>query len=311
MKYQAAVITVSDKGFRGERTDTSGPALCNMLEEAGWEVVFRTIVPDDMQMIKDTLTECADKKGIPLVLTTGGTGFSPRDVTPEATKAVIERETPGLPEAMRAESMKITPHGCLSRSAAGIRGRTLIINLPGSEKAARENLQAVLKPVRHGMDMLYSEGSAGCAGTSAGSGVQSAPSADAWLREAKADESASACGMYLFHNGVVRRTAKAEARMQQEAAPVCGMEFSYDAAKVEAAVENARKLPGIGYVRVWLNEGTLKVGDDIMQVLIGGDIRPNVVNALQTLVGELKENCVTEKELYVTGPEGQTAEKEQ
>ena len=99
-----------------------------------------------------------------LILTTGGTGFSPRDITPEATKAVIEREAPGIPELMRAESMKITSRGCLSRSTAGIRGRSLIINLPGSEKAVRENIEAVIDPVKHGLDMLYSEGSADCAG---------------------------------------------------------------------------------------------------------------------------------------------------
>ena len=96
------------------------------------------------------------------MLTTGGTGFSPRDITPEATLAVVERQTPGIPEAMRAESMRITPKGCLSRSVAGIRGRTLIINLPGSKKAAEENILAVIDPVQHGLAMLYSEGSADC-----------------------------------------------------------------------------------------------------------------------------------------------------
>ena len=151
--YTAAVITVSDKGFRGEREDTSGPSLCRLLEEHGYEA----------ERIRGELLKCADELAVSLILTTGGTGFSPRDITPEATKTVLERETPGIPELMRAESMKITPRGCLSRSTAGIRGRSLIINLPGSEKASRENLLAVIGPVEHGLKMLYSEGSSDCA----------------------------------------------------------------------------------------------------------------------------------------------------
>ncbi|MBQ6369419.1 MAG: MogA/MoaB family molybdenum cofactor biosynthesis protein [Parasporobacterium sp.] len=165
MNYTAAVITVSDKGSRGERVDTSGPMLEKLVSEHGYQVVHTAIIPDDLEKIKSELIVCCDEQQAALVLTTGGTGFSPRDVTPEATKAVIERETPGIPELMRAESMKITPRGCLSRSAAGIRGRSLIINLPGSEKAARENLLAVLDSLEHGLQMLYSEGSADC-GTS-------------------------------------------------------------------------------------------------------------------------------------------------
>lgn len=163
MTYSAAVITVSDKGARGEREDTSGPNLCALLKEQGMDVVFTTIVPDEFETIKQVLQTCCDDKQVALVLTTGGTGFSPRDITPEATLAVVERLTPGLPEAMRAESMRITSRGCLSRSVAGIRGRTLIINLPGSKKAAEENIHAILDPVMHGLDMLYSEGSADCA----------------------------------------------------------------------------------------------------------------------------------------------------
>ena len=159
MKYTAAVITVSDKGARGERVDTSGPAVRGMLEAAGFEVVYTTIIPDDEEQIRAELIRCADEKHVALVMTTGGTGFSQRDVTPEATLAVIERETRGIPEAMRWASLQITPRGCLSRSAAGIRGKTLIVNLPGSEKAAKENLAAVLDPICHGMDMLFSEGS--------------------------------------------------------------------------------------------------------------------------------------------------------
>lgn len=165
MKYSAAVITVSDKGFAGERVDTSGPAVQAIAEANGFEVKYYTIVPDSMDMIKAELIKCADELKISLVLTTGGTGFSPRDITPEATLAVVERETRGIPEAMRYESLKITPRGCLSRSAAGIRGRTLIVNLPGSEKAAKENLLAVIGALGHGMDMLASEGSANCAAT--------------------------------------------------------------------------------------------------------------------------------------------------
>ena len=163
MSYTAAVITISDKGYRGEREDTSGPNLVKILTDKGFAVTYTSIVPDEPDMIKEQLVKCADELKIALVLTTGGTGFSPRDITPEATLEVVERLTPGIPEAMRAESMKITPKGCLSRSAAGIRGRSLIINLPGSKKASAENILAVIDPVAHGLDMLYSEGSADCA----------------------------------------------------------------------------------------------------------------------------------------------------
>ena len=163
MSYQAAVITISDKGFRGEREDTSGPALCAIAEQYGLEVVYRAIVPDEAENIRREIVKSADELSIELILTTGGTGFSPRDITPEATKTVIERETPGIPEAMRAASMRITPRGCLSRSVAGIRGRSLIVNLPGSEKAAKENILSVMDALMHGLDMLASSGSANCA----------------------------------------------------------------------------------------------------------------------------------------------------
>lgn len=296
MSYTAAVITISDKGARGERVDTSGPALCAMLKDKGFTVDYTTIIPDEKEEIKSELIKCADELGVHLVLTTGGTGFSPRDMTPEATREVIERPTPGIPEAMRAESLRITPKGCLSRSEAGIRRRTLIINLPGSEKAAKENLSAVLDPVEHGLEMLLGSGSADC-------GVQrhhkkKAPSVDSWLREAKADPSAAKVGMYLTHNGTVRATAKEQVREGKEAAPVTGLAFSYNEEKVEAAIAATYQLEGIYYVRVWLNEGELSVGDDIMLVLIGGDIRPHVTAALDFLVGTLKNTCVTEKELY-------------
>ena len=163
MSYTAAVITVSDKGYRGEREDTSGPNLVEILKAHGYEVAYTAIVPDDAGMIQAELCKCADELGIALVLTTGGTGFSPRDITPEATMAVVERPTPGIPEAMRAESMRITPRGCLSRSAAGIRKRTLIVNLPGSKKASQENVLAVIDPIEHGLQMLQGDGSADCA----------------------------------------------------------------------------------------------------------------------------------------------------
>ncbi len=298
MKYSCAVITVSDKGYAGEREDTSGPAVCAIAEENGFEVVYRSVVPDEVEMIKAELIKCADDLGINLVLTTGGTGFSPRDVTPDATLAVVERETGGIPEAMRTGSMKFTPRACLSRAAAGIRGRTLIINLPGSRKAAAENLNTVISAVQHGMKMIASEGSANCAEADKPE-KKTAPLADEWLREAKSDPKAAECGMFLFHNGVVRVSAKAKVRRGDESAmPVREMDFSYDGDKVNAAVENALKLPGIYYVRVWLNSGRLSVGDDIMLVLIGGDIRPHVVDAIGVLVGEIKENCVTEREIY-------------
>ena len=162
-RFTAAVITVSDKGYRGQRADTSGPALCALLEEAGYAVIHTALVPDDQPQIENELRRCADELRAHLILTTGGTGFSPRDVTPEATLAVIQRQTPGIPEAMRAESMRITPRGCLSRSMAGIRGTSLIVNLPGSEKAARENVLAVLPALHHGLEILTSAGSADCA----------------------------------------------------------------------------------------------------------------------------------------------------
>ncbi len=294
MKNSCAVITISGKVFAGEREDESSSAICEMAEENGFEVKYKTVVPDDAEMIKAELIKCADELKINLVLTAGGTGFSPRDVTPEATLAVIERETVGIPEAMRVGSLRFTPRACLSRSVAGIRGRTLIINLPGSKKAATENLGAVISAVRHSMDMLASSGS-----EPEKPKKRTAPSTDAWLAEAKASPEASQCGMFLFHNGVVRASAKAKVRQGDESAmPVREMDFSYDEEKVNAAVENALKLPGIYYARVWLNSGRLNVGDDIMLVLIGGDIRPHVTDALGALVGEIKTNCVTEREIY-------------
>ena len=149
----AAVLTASDKGSRGEREDKSGAAIREMLTEAGYAVAGHGIVPDEKEAIARELTLWSDR-GVALVLTTGGTGFSVRDVTPEATRSVIERETPGIPEAMRALSMQITHRAMLTRAAAGIRKRTLIVNLPGSEKAVRECLGFILPELRNGIEIL-------------------------------------------------------------------------------------------------------------------------------------------------------------
>lgn len=163
-RFTAAVVTVSDRSFRGERPDGSGPVVRELLEKAGYRVVRMEIVPDERREIEEVLTALADREDVALVVTTGGTGFAPRDVTPEATAAVCQRLTPGIPEAMRQASLAITPRAMLSRAAAGIRGRTLIVNLPGSPKAARENLEAVLPALDHGLVMLRGE-PADCAGT--------------------------------------------------------------------------------------------------------------------------------------------------
>ena len=137
---RAAIITASDSGYRGEREDKSGPAIREILEKEGYEVVAMELLPDDRAMLAGKMQEIADSGKADLILTTGGTGFSKRDVTPEATEEVIERRVPGIPEAMRAYSMTITKRAMLSRATAGIRGTTLIINLPGSPKAVRESL---------------------------------------------------------------------------------------------------------------------------------------------------------------------------
>ena len=158
MAYQAAVITVSDACSAGTRTDTSGPAVCAMLREAGYEVIYTATVPDERGIIASELRQCADGLRCDLVVSTGGTGLSPRDVTPEATRDVLEREIPAIPQAMLFESLKITPRAMLSRAAAGTRGDCLIVNLPGSEKAARENLGAVLPTLEHGLKMMHGGG---------------------------------------------------------------------------------------------------------------------------------------------------------
>lgn len=158
MKYTAAVITVSDMGSRGLRQDTSGPAVRAMLEEAGFSVAHTAILPDEMEQISAELRDCADRRRIDLIVTTGGTGLSPRNVTPEATRAVLEREIPAIPVAMWVEGLKVTPRAMLSRAVAGIKGSSLLLNLPGSEKAARENLAAVIGALEHGLHMIAAEG---------------------------------------------------------------------------------------------------------------------------------------------------------
>ncbi len=160
--FTAAVVTVSDRAFAGIRADASGPIISQMLSQAGYDVVEPVLVPDEEPLIKQALIRLADDRDVALVVTTGGTGFSPRDVTPEATLAVCRRQAEGIPEAMRAASLAITPRAMLSRAAAGIRGQTLIINLPGSPKAAAENLAAVLDTLAHGLQMLRG-GTADCA----------------------------------------------------------------------------------------------------------------------------------------------------
>ncbi len=154
MMSRVGILTVSDRSSRGERADESGPLLRQMVERRGWSVERASIAPDDSPSIQAVLIDWADKAHLDLVLTTGGTGFAPRDVTPEATRAVIERQAPGLAEAMRAASLLKTPHAMLSRAVCGIRGRTLIVNLPGSPKAARENLETILPALPHAIALL-------------------------------------------------------------------------------------------------------------------------------------------------------------
>ena len=151
--FKAKVITVSDKGYRRERVDESGPLVSKLLTEAGYEVLDIVIIPDEMEMIMDELIKAANDD-VALIITTGGTGFAPRDITPEATTKVCERMVPGISEAMRAASMAITNRAMLSRGVSGIRNRSLIINLPGSKKAVSENLLAVLPALEHGLTVL-------------------------------------------------------------------------------------------------------------------------------------------------------------
>lgn len=156
---KTAILTISDKGSRGEREDGTGPALKNELMDKGYEISFYKIIPDEMEQIEKELIYISDELKLDLILTNGGTGFSQRDVTPEATQRVIKKNVPGFGEAMRMKSLAITPKAMLSRSIAGIRGKTLIINLPGSPKGAVENLQFILEVIPHGIAILKGEAS--------------------------------------------------------------------------------------------------------------------------------------------------------
>lgn len=152
--YRVGIITVSDRASQGVYEDKSGPVIKELVEEAGMEVIDCLIVPDEKSEIVKKLLHFSDQRQADLIFTTGGTGFSKRDVTPEATKQVVEREVPGIGEALRSYSMTITPKAMLSRQTAGIRGNTLIINLPGSPKACRENIEYIMKPLKHGLGIL-------------------------------------------------------------------------------------------------------------------------------------------------------------
>jgi molybdopterin adenylyltransferase len=152
---RVGILTLSDRGAAGEYEDRSGPVIRDLVvERLGAEVVEYAVISDDFEVIRDTLLAWADETRTDLILTTGGTGFAPRDVTPDATRAVIEREAPGLVFAMLRDSLAVTPHAMLSRAVAGIRGRTLIVNLPGSSKAVRENLESILPALPHALDLL-------------------------------------------------------------------------------------------------------------------------------------------------------------
>jgi molybdenum cofactor synthesis domain-containing protein len=154
MKLRFGILTASDRSARGERDDLTGPALVELIEGQGWSAVVRAIQPDDLKLLQETMILWSERGDVDIILVAGGTGFAPRDTTPEATLAVIERQAPGLVEAMRSASLQRTPHAMLSRAVAGMRGRTLIIDLPGSPKGAVENLQVVLSVLPHAVELL-------------------------------------------------------------------------------------------------------------------------------------------------------------
>lgn len=154
MMIRFGIVTISDRSSRGEREDLSGPALSKLVTSQGWDVCVVSIIPDEFEAIKKNLTELCDQGLVDIILTTGGTGFAPRDITPEATEAVIERKTPGICELIRMESLKLTPFAALSRAVSGIRNRTLIINLPGNPKGAVESLAFVMNLLPHAIELL-------------------------------------------------------------------------------------------------------------------------------------------------------------
>ncbi len=155
---RAAVLTCSDRCSRGEAADTSGPYVAGRLEEEGWDVVETRIVPDEVAVIRAALLHWADEAGVDVIITTGGTGFSMRDVTPEATLQTVDRRAPGIAELIRLEGLKKTPHACLSRGEAGLRGRTLVVNLPGSLKAVRDGMDTLMPLLAHAVRMIAGEG---------------------------------------------------------------------------------------------------------------------------------------------------------
>ena len=152
-----AILTISDRSAQGKRDDTSGPILVDMVEQQGWKIAKTAIIADDQYVIEDRLIKWADSNAMDVILTTGGTGFSPRDQVPEATRKIVDRLAPGIVQAMRNESLKKTPHAMLSRAEAGIRKSTLIINLPGSPRAARENFEVVLRALPHAVQLLQGD----------------------------------------------------------------------------------------------------------------------------------------------------------
>ena len=175
--FSVGILTISDKGSRGEREDLSGPEIGRMMTSLGARVESSEIIPDEEETISQKLIEYADRRHLDLILTSGGTGLSPRDVTPEATRRILEKEIPGMAEAMRTAGMKITPMAMLSRAAAGIRGKSLIINLPGSPRAVRENLEVILPVLKHALEK-----------------IQGDPSDCAALRDSIPENDPSSCG---------------------------------------------------------------------------------------------------------------------